>query len=152
MAFVHHRVVRFQDADPAGIVYFARVFEFAHQAFEDCLIAGGLPLAGVIADADWAMPLVHAEASYRRPMRHGDALVIEVEVAGRSERSVRLAFRVLDADGKLCAAVQHVHAAASRPAFAPCAVPAAFLAALSAAGLDVPERDVAAAAGPSSST
>ncbi len=135
MAYVHHRIVRFQDCDPAGIVYFARAFEFAHQAFEDCLAAGGMPLADAIANADWAMPLVHAEADYRAPMRFGDALRVLVRVDGHSEGSLQFGFEILGVeDDRVRARVQHVHAAVDRATFRRRPLPDAILEVLRRAG------------------
>ncbi len=136
MAFVHHRTARFGDTDPAGIVFFARVFEYAHEAFEDCLQAGDLPLQTMLAQADWAMPLIHAEADYRAPMRLGERLAIEVALASRSETSLTLAFTVRGADdGKTRATVRHVHVAVHRASFAKRAVPTEVLAAFARAGV-----------------
>lgn len=138
MAFHHRRTVRFGDTDPAGIVFFARVFEYAHEAFEDCLAAGDLPLQVMLAQADWAMPLVHAEADYRAPMRLGEALEVEVAIAARSETSLTLAFTVRGAvDGKIRATVRHVHVAVDRASFAKRAVPAEVMVAFEGAGVAV---------------
>ena len=47
MPFVSTRTVRFGECDPARIVYFSRYFEYAHEAYEDMLEAGGFPLQEV---------------------------------------------------------------------------------------------------------
>ena len=138
MAFVHRHIVRFGDTDPAGIVFFARVFEYAHEAFEDCLAAGGLPLQTMLAQADWAMPLIHAEADYRAPMRLGEVLDVEVALAARSESSLTLAFAIRGAeDGKVRATVRHVHVAVDRANFAKRALPTVVVEAFARAGIAV---------------
>ena len=71
MPFVSTRTVRFGECDPARIVYFSRYFEYAHEAYEDMLEAGGFPLQEVFLGS-WAMPLVRAESDYTRPSRLGD--------------------------------------------------------------------------------
>ncbi len=70
MPYTH--AVRFSEVDGAGIVFFSRVFEIAHAAYEAWLSEGGAPLAVVLAAADWVLPLVRAEADYHAPMRLGD--------------------------------------------------------------------------------
>ena len=131
MAFVHHRIVRFGDTDPAGIVFFARVFEFAHEAFEDFMAASGLPIQAMLQQREWAMPLVHAEADYRAPMRLGDALAIDVCVVARSDSSLTFGFEVRGAeDGVVHAVVRHVHVAIDRVAFRKRALPDEVLTAL----------------------
>jgi hypothetical protein len=37
--FVHHHTARFFEIDRAGIVFFGRIFEFCHEAFEELLLA-----------------------------------------------------------------------------------------------------------------
>lgn len=70
--------VRFQDTDAAGIVFYARVFDFFHDAYAALLTAAGAPLHQVIARREWAAPLVHAEADYVAPLRFGDEIDVLV--------------------------------------------------------------------------
>ena len=86
--------VRITHTDAAGVVYFARVLDLAHIAYEEAMDAVGHPLAAVIAEGRHGYPIVHAEADYRRPMRLGDRLSIAVEVAEVTQRSFRLAYEV----------------------------------------------------------
>ncbi|MDM7914542.1 MAG: hypothetical protein QUU85_04650 [Candidatus Eisenbacteria bacterium] len=53
--FLDHTRVRFHEADPAGIVFFARVFRYAHDAYEAWLRSIGLPLDLPIED----LSLIH---------------------------------------------------------------------------------------------
>jgi YbgC/YbaW family acyl-CoA thioester hydrolase len=80
------RAVRFQDVDAAGIVFYARFFEYFHDAYADYLAAHGSPLPEVIRAQTWAAPLVHAEADFLAPLRFGDAIEVAL-VAGRLEKS-----------------------------------------------------------------
>jgi len=113
--------VRFSEVDAAGIVFFSRVFEWCHHAFEDVLRARGLPITDV-ADRPWLMPLVHASADYRRPLRLGDAVDIAVQDPQLGEGSVTWSFEIRGADG-VCATVRHVHACIDRETFRPIPVP-----------------------------
>ncbi len=89
-----HRVaVRFQDIDAAGIVFFARVFELFHDGYVAALAANGVSLAKVLDERVWAAPITHSEARFRRPMRFGDELVVELRVE-RAEREITVRYRV----------------------------------------------------------
>ena len=45
MAVFEHRLrVRFQHTDPAGIVFFANILVYCHEAYEEFLRASGMPL------------------------------------------------------------------------------------------------------------
>ena len=72
--------VRFVEADRAGIAFFGRAFEYAHAALEELLLAAGCPIRETFDRRGWGLPIVHAEADYRRPLVLGDRLVVEVGV------------------------------------------------------------------------
>ncbi|MBA3686510.1 MAG: thioesterase family protein, partial [Planctomycetes bacterium] len=60
-----------------------------------------------------ALPMVHAEADYKRPLRYGDEVAVDLSCDLVSERSCRFRARVLTlAPGgeTLCAEVLQVHA------------------------------------------
>lgn len=139
MGFEYHTRVRFSEVDQAGVVYFSRIYEYCHRAFEELLRAAEMPLEGLLHQVGWGMPLVHSEADYHRPLRLGDALTIEVTVPERSDRRVSFGFRVLGEDGKVRARVKHVHACVSMADFRPREVPSAFIDGL--ARLDLLDQD-----------
>lgn len=70
--------VRFQDIDAAGVMFFARFFEVAHDAYVHWLASGGVHLHEVLAEQRWAAPLTHAEADFHSPARMGELLSVEV--------------------------------------------------------------------------
>lgn len=138
MPFIHSTAVRFCHVDAAGIAYFSRAFELCHEAMEEVLTQGGLPLATILGSRDWAMPLVHAEADYKRPLRLGDHLNIEVRIERAGPSSLTWHYRVLGEGGDLRAEVRLVHSCIERPSFKPRARPAELDAALARAGLALP--------------
>ncbi|MGB0588868.1 MAG: acyl-CoA thioesterase [Myxococcota bacterium] len=124
MSFEHRLTVRFFEVDRAGIAFFGRVFEYCHAAYEALLVALDYPLAQVFDNEGWGMPLVHAEADFKRPMRLGEELVIKVSVGRLGKTSIILDFAVYGADdGELRATAQHVHACVDMERFAPMEVP-----------------------------
>lgn len=133
MPFVSTRTVRFGECDPARIVYFSRYFEYAHEAYEDMLEAGGFPLQEVFLGS-WAMPLVRAESDYTRPSRLGDKLSLAVSVDRVGNRSIRYAVEVLGEDGEERAKLLLTHAVISQETGKTCSVPGELLEALRRAG------------------
>ncbi|MBL8681524.1 MAG: acyl-CoA thioesterase [Myxococcales bacterium] len=97
-----HRVaVRFQDIDAAGIMFFAKVFELFHDAYVAALGARGVSLAAVLDERVWAAPITRSEARFRRPMRFGDELDVELRVEV-GERELTVNYRVCSArDGSI---------------------------------------------------
>lgn len=123
--FTHSLRVRFQDVDAAGIVFYAQFFVYAHEAFEEWMRDAGLTISEMLNSGDLGMPLVHAEADYRSPVRHDDLLEIGVEVERLSERSVSFRIPIRGANGGEKAVVRTTHACIDRKTFESVAWPAA---------------------------
>jgi 1,4-dihydroxy-2-naphthoyl-CoA hydrolase len=98
----HRQTVRFQDVDAAGIVFFARVFDYFHDAYVAFLRSRGAPLEDALQDGSWVAPLRHAEADYRRPLRFADSLAITVTVLAVEETEFRMGYRIETDDGVAC--------------------------------------------------
>jgi len=111
MPFEHQRRVRFQDTDPAGIVFFANIFVYCHEAFEELLRAVGMPLETIIASREQVLPLAHAEADFKKPFRVGVLVTTRVTVAEIGDRSVRFQYDMADEKGETLARVTTVHVA-----------------------------------------
>jgi 1,4-dihydroxy-2-naphthoyl-CoA hydrolase len=99
VAYSEVRRVRFQDVDAAGIVFFARVFDYFHDAYVGFLRARGVPLEAALRDGSWVAPLSRAEADYRRPLRFGDEVEVRVESVEVSETEYTVRYRI-EVDGK----------------------------------------------------
>ncbi|MGE0713003.1 MAG: acyl-CoA thioesterase [Planctomycetota bacterium] len=142
--FVHRLVVRFHEIDRAGIVYFGRVFEYCHVTYEEMLgqaleasleAAEGGALERFFEQSTWLMPLVHAEADYKAPMRLGDALEVELRVERLGRSAVTFGYRVVGAGGRVHATAKLVHACVERGSFAKLLVPGSLVAGLEGLGL-----------------
>jgi YbgC/YbaW family acyl-CoA thioester hydrolase len=102
------RQVRFQDVDAAGIVFFARLFDYFHDAGVAWMDAHGLPLHRALADKAWGAPLKHAEADFLRPMRFGDEIQVAVAAARLDGSELSVGYRIARAD-EVCAVGTLVH-------------------------------------------
>ena len=76
MTFIYSRTVRFQDTDAAGVVYFANVLAMCHEAYEASLAATGINLNTFFQGGNLAIPIVHANVDFFKPMYCGDRLHI----------------------------------------------------------------------------
>jgi 1,4-dihydroxy-2-naphthoyl-CoA hydrolase len=129
--FSFSMTVPFQDIDAAGIVFFARIFEYFHDAFVACMNARGLSLADVIARGDWGAPLAHAEADYQRPLRFGDRVRAEVLRVELGETSMTWHHQIVSDDAAclLLSTGRTVHVFIDRSTFRPRPIPDAVRAA-----------------------
>ena len=135
MAFVYETTIRFAQVDPAKVVYFARVYEMAHEAFEELMGSLGFPVGPLFEESEWGMPLVHTEATYRRPWRLGERVRIEGRIAEMSERSVQFEYEFKDESGQMRTRVKMRHAFVSLETFQARSAPREFIDAAQRAGL-----------------
>jgi len=114
--YVHRtQRVRFQDVDHAGIVFFAKIYEYCHVAYEDFVeeVLGLGPQAFFDARKLGA-PLVATASDHRHPLFHGDRMRIDVRVAKLGRSSMTMAYEVFNHEEKICALVTMKHAFVSR--------------------------------------
>lgn len=99
--------VRLHDTDHAGVVFFARLFTHAHDAYESFMSGIGLGLNALI-EGGVRLPVVHASADYLLPLRHEEEISVLLKVAqlGRTSFTVEYAFRC---DGQERARLRSVH-------------------------------------------
>lgn len=103
------RVVRFQDVDAAGIVFYARTFDYFHDAYVAFLRARGAPLERALRDGSWVAPLTRAEAEYLRPLRFGDAIEVVLVAVDLEETQYTVDYRIeLDGEPACVGRTRHV--------------------------------------------
>jgi 1,4-dihydroxy-2-naphthoyl-CoA hydrolase len=129
-SYQYRITIPFQDIDAAGIVFFAHLFRYAHEAYEHFMSDQGHSLADILRNGDFLLPVVHAEADYRRPLRHNESVIIEVSVKQLGDSSFTLEYHCLDTAGELRAELQTVHVALDATSRKPIAIPAALCASL----------------------
>lgn len=109
MAVVYERAVRFEEVDAAGIAFFARFFNWCHEAMERFFdgVPGGY--VGLITKRRVGFPAVHLTADWRTPLRYGDVARIETSVVKIGTTSATFRY-VLEraSDGAHVATVEHV--------------------------------------------
>ena len=94
MAFRTPIKVCFADIDNAGIVYYPRFLHYFHLAMEE-FFANELNIdyANVLHECNIALPTVHVEADFRRRMRYGDHIDMEVRVITIGRTSIIWGYR-----------------------------------------------------------
>jgi 1,4-dihydroxy-2-naphthoyl-CoA hydrolase len=131
---LHRTTIRLHDTDAAGVVYFASALRLAHEAYEAALDAAGFPLAGVLREGAFALPIVHAEADFLAPLCVGDGVEIRVGLKSLGPNSFALAYRLTADGGRVAATAETVHAVLRLASGKVAPVPAALKKALRALG------------------
>jgi acyl-CoA thioesterase FadM len=116
MPIVQRRIL-LNDIDAAGVAFSARIIAIAHESFEQAMADAGAPLEGLIA-ARVGLPLVHVDADFHAPLRHGDLATITVACARIGNGSVTIAIGIARGD-RPAASVRQVHACVDMDALAP---------------------------------
>lgn len=107
--FIYHFRIPFHQVDRAGILFFAHVFTHAHDAYEAFMREEELELGGIVAAGQASVPLVHAEADYHHPLRHGDEVRVELAARQTGKTSFTLDYGFFNAENVRCASVSTVH-------------------------------------------
>lgn len=110
------RVVRFQDVDAAGIMFYARTFDYFHDAYVGFLRTRGAPLERALRDGSWVAPLTRAEAEYLRPLRFGDEIEVSIVGVELEETQYRVSYRI-DMGGEPAAVGRTRHVSVSPETF-----------------------------------
>lgn len=106
---VYEMGVRFQDVDAAGVIFFARAFEY----WSDALFAGlerfGYPPRRLFEEKRVITPVKHAEAHYVSPLRFSDRFAVTVVKAAIEETAFTLGYRIERLPHREPAVVGEVH-------------------------------------------
>jgi 4-hydroxybenzoyl-CoA thioesterase len=82
MPFTTRIIVRFGEADPAGLVYYPRLFHYCHIALEEFFAARcGITYEQLLARERFGFPTVNVQAEFIAPLVYGDEVEAEVSVS-----------------------------------------------------------------------
>ncbi|MBW4533511.1 MAG: acyl-CoA thioesterase [Pleurocapsa minor HA4230-MV1] len=98
MKFDYLRRIYLSDTDAAGVVYFAKGLEICHQAYEESLTQAGISLKQMIEEGKTALPIVHAEIDFLRPLFCGDQIQIGLVASLIDQREFAIAYQISPVD------------------------------------------------------
>jgi len=94
--------VRFGHVDPAGIVYFPRIFDYLHDVFEEVWEKHvGARYYELLLERRIGFPVVHTDVDFDHPLRFGDRPRVLVTCFKLGRTSIGLRYRILK-DDALC--------------------------------------------------
>jgi YbgC/YbaW family acyl-CoA thioester hydrolase len=107
--------VRWSEADPAGIVFYPRFFEWFDLGTEALFESLGLPWRELFpAERIVGVPIVETGARFASPVRYGDLVRIETTVSEVREKTFRVEHAITVGDRR-CAAGFEVRAWVAQP-------------------------------------
>jgi YbgC/YbaW family acyl-CoA thioester hydrolase len=121
-AFLTSVTIRFEDADPAGIVFYPRAIALAHGVVEDLIRQTELGWHGWFENHGLAAPVRHAEADFLSPMRAGETLEARAWVEKLGDTSGTFMVEFLGKEGETRARIRTVHVLVDRSTKLPVAL------------------------------
>lgn len=103
MPFTYHRIIRFQDTDAAGVVYFANVLAICHEAYEESLNVSNINLQEFFRNHNFAIPIVHADVDFLRPMFCGDRISIELSPNQLTSQKFEIKYQIITPENETIA-------------------------------------------------
>ncbi len=122
------RRVRFGDTDAAGVINFAHLLRWCHEAYEESLERFGVAAAEVFPTPgsllEVALPIVHCSADYFRPLVCGDAITIRLVPVRLDLGSFEVRYSFTSSDQSVAQGLTR-HLAIGNPSRRRCALPTA---------------------------
>lgn len=86
--------IRFREADPAGISFFANIFDLAHDCFEDFIQQAGISWKEWFQSSEYNVPIRHTECTFHKALHAGEkySIVATVSQMGNSSFTMKYLF------------------------------------------------------------
>jgi acyl-CoA thioesterase FadM len=108
MAYSITKQITFDLSDPAGVLFYPKYFELAHQALESFLPSLGISYKSWFLNPELGAPIVSAQGNFTQPIFAGDEIQIECVPSKLGETSVEFTFTFLKS-GVSAGTVQSTH-------------------------------------------
>lgn len=106
--YKYEKTINFYDCDPAGILFYARIYELTHAAYEGMIDSFNLE-EDYWTNDKYVVPILHSEAKYHKPITYGQVISIEVSVTKIKTSSFELQYECKNENGDTCVEVKTVH-------------------------------------------
>ena len=100
--------INFYDCDPAGILFFARIYEICHSAYEEMIQSFNLR-EDYWTNENFVVPILKSEASYHKPIKYGKMITVEIVVGNLRDSSFELNYEIKNDKYEVCTKVKTVH-------------------------------------------
>jgi len=123
--FQTKRVIEFSMCDNAGFLFFSRVFELFHSAYEEFIITSDLE-NDYFNSKEFAIPLIKIEADFKAPIKLHDVINIVIIVTEVKNSTFELTTHLIDESDTTRAIVKSVHVFVDKKTFSKREIPTDF--------------------------
>ena len=106
--FTAKRKINFYDCDPAGILFYAKLFEINHSIYEEMINSFKLN-ENYWFNQKFVVPIIKTDGAYFKPLKAGVTITINLSVTLIKENSFELTYEWRDGSGELAAKARTVH-------------------------------------------
>jgi len=124
--FSTERIVEFGMCDIGGILFFAKIFDLSHSAYEEFVLRSDLE-ESYFENKLFAIPLINASADFQKPISLHEVLKINISVANIGSSSFQLLTNFLSESGEQKASVKTTHIFVNKLDFKKRDIPKEFL-------------------------
>ena len=124
--FTTERIVEFGMCDIGGILFFSRIFEIAHSAYEEFILTGDLE-NNYFENEEIAIPLISASSDFHKPISLHEVLKINIEVSKIGNSSFQLTTTFFNESSSAKATVVTTHIFVEKKDFKKTNIPDEFL-------------------------
>ncbi len=108
--FLTEKFVHFGDCDPGGIMFFANLLRYAHEAFE-MFISSVADYPEYYLNKEIAYPVLKTETRFAHPFFCGTTFKVELGVSQLKDHSFEITYYFYNKDMTLLAKAKTVHVA-----------------------------------------
>jgi len=100
--------INFFHCDPAGIIFYARLFEICHSVYEEMISSFELD-ENYWQNDEYAVPIVKCDAGFYKPVKPGEEVTVELVVTELRETTFQLGYSIKNDKDVEVASAKTVH-------------------------------------------
>ena len=93
--FSYRRRIYLSNTDAAGVLYFAEGMTICHEAYEEWLQTRGISLQTILEEQKIAIPIVHCQIDFLRPIFCSDLVEIHLKFTKVTEHKFAIAYQIV---------------------------------------------------------
>lgn len=109
--FNYQTTIHLHQIDAAGVMFYGHLFSLIHDSYEAFLNSKDLSLQQIINQKDYVLPIVHAEADYKKGITLGEIININLQISQLTEHSFTIAYALTNNSKAEVATAKTVHVA-----------------------------------------
>ncbi len=102
------RKIQFHHCDPAGIMFYSRIFDFCHTAYEELINQIELE-EDYWQNEKFVVPIINTDAQYLVPISYDEEITIELTVSSIRNSGFELSYKCVNEESETCVLVKTVH-------------------------------------------